>query len=37
VTKRKEKEDWVIKCDKEKGNGRLGDEVSQKEQKRKTG
>jgi hypothetical protein len=27
VAKRKEKEDWVMKCGKEKGKGRLGDEV----------
>jgi hypothetical protein len=25
--KEKEKEDWVMKCGKEKGKGRLGDEV----------
>jgi hypothetical protein len=37
VTKRKEKEDWVMKYGKEKGNGRLGDEVWQRERKRKTG
>jgi hypothetical protein len=36
VTKRKEKEDWVMKWDKEKGKGRLGDEVWQRERKRKT-
>ena len=34
---RKEKEDWVIKCDKTKGKGRLDDEVWQRERKRKTG
>jgi hypothetical protein len=28
VAARKEKEDWVMKCGKEKGKGRLGDEVS---------
>jgi hypothetical protein len=27
VSKRKEKEDWVMKCGNEKGKGRLGDEV----------
>jgi hypothetical protein len=27
VIKRKEKEDWVMKCDKEKGKGRLGDDI----------
>jgi hypothetical protein len=37
VAKRKEKEDWVMKCDEEKGKGRLGDEVGQRERKRKTG
>jgi hypothetical protein len=37
VTKRKEKEDLVMKYGKEKGNGRLGDEVWQRERKRKTG
>jgi hypothetical protein len=37
VAKRKEKEDLVMKCDKEKGKGRLGDEVSQRERKRNTG
>jgi hypothetical protein len=34
VAKRKEKEDWVMKCGKEKGKGRLGDEVWQRERKR---
>jgi cytochrome c556 len=33
----KEKEDWLMKCGKEKGKGRLGDEVWQRERKRKTG
>jgi hypothetical protein len=37
VARRKEKEDWVMKCGKEKGKGRLGDEVWQPERKRKTG
>jgi hypothetical protein len=37
VTKRKEKEDLVMKYGKEKGNGRLGDEVWQRERKRKIG
>jgi hypothetical protein len=37
VAKRKEMEDWVMKCDKEKGKGRLGDEVWQRERKRKIG
>jgi hypothetical protein len=37
VAKRKEREDWVMKCGKEKGKGRLGDEVWQRERKRKTG
>jgi hypothetical protein len=37
ITKRKEMEDLVIKCDKEKGKGRLGDEVWERERKRKTG
>jgi hypothetical protein len=32
-----EKEDWVMKCGKEKGKGRLGEEVWQRERKRKTG
>jgi hypothetical protein len=36
VTKRKEKEDWVMKCGNQKGNGSLGDEVWQKDRKRKT-
>jgi hypothetical protein len=36
VAKRKEKEDWVMICGNEKGKGRLGDEVWQKERKRKT-
>jgi hypothetical protein len=27
VAKKKEKEDWLMKCGKEKGKGRLGDEV----------
>jgi hypothetical protein len=33
VAKRKEKEDRVMKCGKEKGKGRLGDEVWQRERK----
>jgi hypothetical protein len=33
VAKRKEKDDLVMKCGKEIGNGRLGDEVSQRERK----
>jgi hypothetical protein len=37
VATRKEKEDWVMKCDKEKGKGRLDDEVWQRERKGKTG
>jgi hypothetical protein len=37
VAKRKEKKDWVMKCGKEKGKGRLGDEMWQRERKRKTG
>jgi hypothetical protein len=37
VAKRNEKEDWVMKCGKEKGKGRLVDEVWQRESKRKTG
>jgi hypothetical protein len=37
VAKRKEKEDLVMKCGKEKGKERLGDEVWQRERKRKTG
>jgi hypothetical protein len=37
VAKRKEMKDWVMKCDKKKGKGRLGDEVWQRERKRKTG
>jgi hypothetical protein len=37
VTKRKEKDDLVINYGKEKGKGRLGDEVWQRERKRKTG
>jgi hypothetical protein len=36
VAKRKEREDWVMKCGKEKGKGRLGDEVWQRERKRTT-
>jgi hypothetical protein len=36
VAKRKEKKDWVIKCGNEKGKGRLGDEVWQRERKGKT-
>jgi hypothetical protein len=34
VAKRKEKEDWVMKCCNEKGKGRLGDEVWQRERKK---
>jgi hypothetical protein len=34
VAKRKEKEDWVMKCGKEKGKERLGDKVWQRERKR---
>jgi hypothetical protein len=34
---RKEKEDWVMKCGKEKRKRRLGDEVWQRERKWKTG
>jgi hypothetical protein len=37
MAKRKEKEDLVMMCGKEKGKGRLGDEVWQRERKRKTG
>jgi hypothetical protein len=37
VAKRKEKDDLVIKYSKEKGKGRLGDEVWQRERKRKPG
>jgi DNA polymerase IIIc chi subunit len=37
MAKRKEKEDLVMKCGNEKGKGRLGDEVWQRERKRKTG
>jgi hypothetical protein len=37
VAKRKEKEEWVMKCGKEKGKVRLGDEVWQRERKRKIG
>jgi hypothetical protein len=37
VAKRKEKKDRVMKCGKEKGKGRLGDEVWQRERKGKTG
>jgi hypothetical protein len=37
VAKRNEKEDLVMKCGKEKGKERLGDEVWQRERKRKTG
>jgi hypothetical protein len=37
MAKRKEKEDLVMMCGKEKGKGRLGDEVWQREMKRKTG
>jgi hypothetical protein len=37
VAKRKEKEDWVLKCGKKKAKGRLRDEVWQREGKRKTG
>jgi hypothetical protein len=36
MAKRKEMEDWVMQCGKEKGNGRLGDKVWQRERKRKT-
>ena len=34
--KEKEKEDWVRKCGKEKGKGKLGEEVWQREMKKKT-
>jgi DNA polymerase IIIc chi subunit len=37
VAKRKEKEDWVMECDNEKGKERLGDKLWQRERKRKTG
>jgi hypothetical protein len=37
MTTRKERKDWVINYGKEKGKGRLGDEVWQRERKRKTG
>jgi hypothetical protein len=37
MAKRKETEDWVMKCGKEKGKGRLGEEVWQRERKWKTG
>jgi hypothetical protein len=36
VAKRKEKEDWLMKCGKKKGKGRLGDALWQRERKRKT-
>jgi hypothetical protein len=35
VTKRKEKEDWVMKCGNEKEKGRLGDAVWQREREKK--
>jgi hypothetical protein len=35
VATRKKKEDWVMQCGKEKGKGRLGDEVWQRERKKK--
>ena len=34
---RKKKEDWVMQCGKEKGKGRLGDEVWQRERKKRLG
>jgi hypothetical protein len=37
VAKRKEKEDWVMEYDNEKGKERLGDKLWQRERKRKTG
>jgi hypothetical protein len=37
MSKRKEKEDLVMKCGKEKGKGSLGDEMVQRKRKRKTG
>jgi hypothetical protein len=37
VTKRKERKDWVINYGKEKGKGRLGEEVWQRDMKKKTG
>jgi hypothetical protein len=37
MAKRKDKENWVRKCGKEKGKGRLGEEVWQRERKKKTG
>jgi hypothetical protein len=37
VAKRKEKEDFVMKCANEKGKGRLGEEVWQRERKKKIG
>jgi hypothetical protein len=37
VTKRKERKDWVINYGKGKGKGRLGEEVWQRDMKKKTG
>jgi hypothetical protein len=37
VAKRREKEDWVMKCGKEKGKRKLGEEVWQRKRKKKIG